>query len=184
VLGGADPVPVDRLDLPRIGIAVPADHEALGDASAGVDAALRHGRQSRAACRLRDERQHHHRRTGEVLAGLRLVDVDLLAQPPVRRHHRGRGLHVDPDVAGVHRQRERLGGRQTALERAVDQQSPDVTERGAADQLLDVDASVAQRAAAAVRLGDLGVECDDVGEARLDSEHALNVGLTANHCQH
>ena len=74
------------------------------------------------------------------------------------------GLHVDADVAAVDGQREGLGGRQAAAELAVDQQahtSPNVT---AVDQIVDVDAAVAQRAAVLVGFGDLGGEGDDALE--------------------
>ena len=74
-------------------------------------------------------------------------------------------LHVDPDVAGVHRQRERLGGRQARVELVVDEQAPDVAEGHPADEVVDVDAAVAQGAALLVGLGDLGLEGDDALEA-------------------
>ena len=92
--------------------------------------------------------------------GLRLVDVEQLAETPCRGEHRERALHVDPDVAGVHRQRERLGRGQAGAEAAVDQQRPHVAEGDLAREVLDVDAPVAQRTAVAVRFGDLGVERD------------------------
>ena len=55
----------------------------------------------------------------------------------------------------------RLGGREAGLERAVDEQAPDLLERHAAHQLLDVDAAVPQGAAFPVGLGDLGREGHD-----------------------
>ena len=61
--------------------------------------------------------------------------------------------------------RERLGRRQARAELAVDQQAPDVPEGDLADEVLDVDAAVAQRAAFLVGLGDLGLEGDDALEA-------------------
>ena len=67
----------------------------------------------------------------------------------------------------------RLGRRQAGLERAVDEQAPDLLERHLADELLDVDAAVAQGAALAVGLGDLGREGDDALEAGLDFAHAI-----------
>ena len=66
-------------------------------------------------------------------------------------------------VSGV-----RLGGRQAGLEAAVDEQAPDLLEGHAADEVLDVDAAVAQRATLLVGLGDLGREGDDAFEAGLD----------------
>ena len=62
----------------------------------------------------------------------------------------------------------RFGGRQAGLEAAVDQQAPDLLVGDRADEFLDVDAAVAQRAALFVGLGDLGGEGDDAFEARLD----------------
>ena len=66
----------------------------------------------------------------------------------------------------------RLGGRQPGLERPVDEQAPDLLEGDLAHELLDVDAAVAQRAALAVGLCDLGGEGDDALEAGLDFAHA------------
>ena len=120
------------------------------------------------AGRLGDEGQRHHRRAGQVVAGLVVVDVEQLPEAPGRREHRQRGLHVDADVAGVHRQRERLGRRQAGVELVVDEQAPHVAERDLADEVLDVDAAVAQRATFLVRLGDLGLEGDDALEAGLE----------------
>ena len=59
----------------------------------------------------------------------------------------------------------RLGGRQAGQQRAVDEQTPDLLERDVPDELLDVDAAVAERAAVAVGLGDLGRERDYALEA-------------------
>ena len=55
--------------------------------------------------------------------------------------------------------------RQARLERLVDEQPPHLLERHVPDELLDVDAAVAQRAALAVGLCDLGLEGDDACEA-------------------
>ncbi len=96
-------------------------------------------------------------------------------KPHSGAEHRERGLDVDARVAGAHRERVRLGGRQARLERPVDEQAPDLLERDAADELLDVDAAVAQRAALAVGLCDLGGEGDDALEAGLDFAHVLSL---------
>ena len=61
----------------------------------------------------------------------------------------------------MHRDGERLGRRQTRVEGAVDEQAPDVAVVVVADEVFDVDAAVAQRAAFAVGLGDLRLEGDD-----------------------
>ena len=55
--------------------------------------------------------------------------------------------------------------------RPVDEQAPDLLVGDLADEVLDVDAAVAQRAALAVGLGDLGGEGDDALEAGLDFAH-------------
>jgi hypothetical protein len=59
----------------------------------------------------------------------------------------------------------RLGRRQPGEEGAVHQQPPHLLERHRADQVLDVDPAVAERAAFLVRLGDLGRERDHALEA-------------------
>ena len=92
-------------------------------------------------------------------------DVEQRLVAPDRRQHGQCGLDVDPDVAGVHRDRERLRRRQPRPELPIDQQSPDVAERHVPGEVFDVDAAVAQRAAVLVRLGDLGLERDDALEA-------------------
>ena len=76
-------------------------------------------------------------------------------------HHRAaRVLQLDP-----------LGVRHPRLEAPVDEQTPDLLERVAADELLDVDAAVAKRRPFLVRLGDL----------RLERDHALEPGLEVVH---
>ena len=85
---------------------------------------------------------------------------------PDRGEHGQTGLDVDADVAAVDRQRERLGGRQAVAESAVDQQRPHIAEGDVlVDQILDVHAAVAQRAAILVGFGDLGGEGDDAFES-------------------
>ena len=132
-----------------------------------------HHRQADAAGGLRDERHRHDRDVREVVAGLVVVDVEQRLQAPRGREHRDGGLHVDADVAGVDRDRERLGGRQAGVELVVDEQAPDVAEGHLADEVLDVDAAVAQRAALLVGLGDLGLEGDDALESRHEVGHGV-----------
>ena len=168
MLGRRDPVGVDRLDVVGVGLAAPADQEALGDRAALVDLLLGHRRLAGVARRLGDEGQGHHRGAREVVAGLLVGDVDQLAEAPLRREHRERRLHVDAVVARAHGQRVRFGRRQAGLEAAVHQQAPHLLVGDRADQVLDVDAAVAQRATLFVGLGDLGGEGDDAFEARLD----------------
>ncbi len=66
---------------------------------------------------------------------------------------------------------ELLGGRQAGLRRLVDEQAPHALEGDGADELLDVDAAVAERAALAVGLGDLRLDRDDAFEPRLEVAH-------------
>ena len=171
VLGGRDPVGVDRLGVVRVGLAAPADQEALGDRGRLVDLALRDRRLAGAARRLGHERERHHRGAGELVARDLVGDVDQRLEAPLGREHRQRRLDVDARVAGADRERVRLGGRQAGLELAVDEQAPDLLERHLADEVLDVDAAIAQRAALLVGLGDLGGEGDDALEAGLDFTH-------------
>ena len=89
------------------------------------------------------------------VAGLVVVDVEQRLEPPHRGELREGRLHVDPDVAGVHRQRERLGRRQARVELVVDEQPPDLAEGHPPDEVVDVDPPVAQRATLLVGLGDL-----------------------------
>ena len=171
VLGGRAPVGVDRLDVLGVGLALPADQEPLGEGVALVDLALRHDRLAQAAGGLGGVRQHHHRDPAQVVAGLLVGDVVGLPHAERRREHRDGGLHVDADVAGVDRDVVRLGRRQAGVVGAVDQQAPDVLERDAPDDVLDVDAAVAQRGPFLVGLGDLGLEGDDALEPVVDLGH-------------
>jgi hypothetical protein len=102
---------------------------------------------------------------GELLAGLVRVDVQQRPVAPDRGQHRQGCLHVDPDVTGVHRDRERLGRGQARAELAVDQQGPHVAEGHLADQVLDVDPPVTECPAVLVGFGDLGLEGNDALEA-------------------
>ncbi len=136
------PVGVHRLDMLGVRLTPPSDHETLGDRAGPVDLLLRDGGLTEAAGRLRDEGQRHHRRPGKVVARLGVGDVDELTEPPVGSQHRQRALHVHPDVAGVHRQRERFRRRQTGLERGVDEQPPHVAVIHLADEIFDVDAAI------------------------------------------
>ena len=61
----------------------------------------------------------------------------------------------------------RDGGRKPRLEPPVDEQAPDVLVADRADEVLDVDAAIAQRPALPVGLGDLRREGDDAFESGL-----------------
>ena len=62
----------------------------------------------------------------------------------------------------------RLGRRQSRLQLSVDEQPPHLLERDVADELLDVDAAIAQRATRPVRFSDLGRERNYAFEAGLN----------------
>ena len=63
---------------------------------------------------------------------------------------------------------ERLGKRHPRLDVVVDEEAPDVLVGVFADQRLDVHAAIAQRAALAIGLHDLGLDCSDALEAGLE----------------
>ena len=171
VLGGGGPVGVDGLDVLGVRLTAPADHEPLDDGLGLVDLPLRHHRQAQATRGLGDVGQGHDGGPGEVVAGLLVIDVEQRLEAPCRSEHGQRALHVDADVAGVDRDGERLGRRQPGVELAVDQQAPDVAERDLADQVLDVDAAVAEGAALLVGFGDLRLERDDSFESGYEVGH-------------
>lgn len=171
VLGGRGPVGVDGLDVLGVGLAPPADHEPLDDGLGLVDLALRHHRQALAAGGLGDVGQRHDGGPGQVVARGLLVDVQQRFQAPDGREHGQGGLHVDADVARVHRDGEGFGGRQAGVERTVDQQAPHVPEGDVADQVFDVHPPVAERSAFLVGLGDLRLERDDTFESGYEIGH-------------
>ena len=169
MLGGRDPVGVDRLDVIGVGLAAPADQEALGDRRRLVDLALRHRRPAGAARGLRDERERHHGGAREVVAGLGVVDVDQrLAESP----HSGPSMASAACVSTRGSPERTLSGCGSAGgspgSSVPSTSRPQTCSNGTrADQLLDVDAAVAQGAALAVGLGDL----------RREGDHALEPGL-------
>ena len=68
-------------------------------------------------------------------------------------------------VTRADRQGVGFGGGESGFEVAVHQQAPDLLVGDPADEILDVYAPVAQRAALFVGLGDLGFEGDDPFES-------------------
>ena len=179
MLGGADPVRVDRLDVPRVGLAAPAEQEPLGGGLALRDDVVR--RPARVAVgdarRAGDDRHHLRREPPEVVARLLVGDLVELAELPLAGEARGLGLEVGRRVAGQRRRLVRLGLGHGRVEVVVDEQAPDVLVRVVADELLDVDAAIAERAAFAVGLGDLGLDGDDAFEARLEVVHRRGIYL-------
>ena len=163
MLGRGDPVGVDRLDVPRIGLAAPADQELRGGVLAPLDLGLGN-RRLISARGLRDDRERSGREAGQVVARLLGRDVDELAKAPLRPERREPGLKVGHDRAARILQLDPLRARHPRLEAPVDEQAPDLLERVAADELLDVDAAITQRRSLAVRLGDLRFDGDHIFE--------------------
>ena len=173
VLGGADPVRVDRLHVLGIGLAAPLEQEA-GRRRRPARDELRVDRSRgavREARRLGDDGEHRRGDPGQVVPRLFVGDVDELLQVPLAGEVCGDRLHVGGRVArqvarGVWRSRPQAG-----LRVVVHEEPPDLLERDAADEVLDVDAPVAQCPAVAIGLCDLRLEGDDALEARLELAH-------------
>src|SRR5215218_3034482 len=85
---------------------------------------------------------------------------------------RGLGLEVGGRVPGEALGLAGLGIAHPGLEAVVHEEAPDLLVVVRADELLDVDAAVAERAALAVGLGDLGLEGDDALESWPELVHA------------
>ena len=171
MLGGGDEIGVDGLDVRRVGIATPPDHEPLDDGAPLVDALLPHHGRGLSVRRLGDEGQGHDRGAGEIVAGLLGVDVEQRPEAPYGRELGESGLRVDPDVSGMHGQWVGLGRRQARVHLVVDEQTPHLAKAHAADEFLNIDAAIAQRATLFVRFGDLGLEGDDAFEAGDEFTH-------------
>ena len=129
---------------------------AFSGAIGAMSGPLRHHRLVEAAGRLRGVGQHHHGQPADVFPCLLVSDVVGLSEPERRGQHRHGSLDVHAHVAGVHRQVVGLRGLQARRVGTVDEQAPDVLERHAADDVLDVDAAVAESRSFLVWLGDLG----------------------------
>ena len=104
----------------------------------------------------------------EIVARLLVGDVDDLLHPPLRAERRERSLEIGRHRSARVLQLDPVDGLERRVDVLVDEQPPDVLERVAADELLDVDAAVAERAAVLVRLGDLRLERDDAFEPRAE----------------
>src|SRR5437588_618760 len=87
---------------------------------------------------------------------------------PVAGTTRGLRLQVRRRTPRQSRRFVRLRVRHLGVEIVVDEKAPDVFVRVATDELLDVDAAVAERTAFAVRLGDLRLDGDDALEPRTE----------------
>ena len=177
VLAGADPVRVERLHVLRVGLAPPLEEEALGGRLTLGDRLRRDPvvvpiGDSR---RLGGDRDELGREAAQILARLVVRDVDQLLDAPLGAEPRGHGLEVGRRVPRQAAALVGLGGGQPRREALVDEQAPDLLEAVVADELLDVDAAVAERAALAVGLGDLGLERDDAFESGLEVAHRLSL---------
>jgi hypothetical protein len=102
VLGGGDPVRVDRPSVGGVGLAPPGQQEALGERAALVDRGLRDRRQVGPSCGLGGEGQQRRGRAGERVARRGGIDVDERLHAPDRREEGERRLQVGARVAGSH----------------------------------------------------------------------------------
>ena len=88
VLGGADPVRVDRLRRLLVQLAAPLEDEPLGGGLPCGDGLRGDGRQIGAARGLGDDRERGRREPAEILLRLLVVDVDELAELPLAAERR------------------------------------------------------------------------------------------------
>ena len=100
MLGGADPVGVDCLDVPRVGLAAPAQQKPLGGGLALRDDIVRRrvapiglGR------RAGDDLHHLRREPSEILARLLVGDLVQLAEAPDAGQPRRLRLQVGGGLA-------------------------------------------------------------------------------------
>ena len=173
MLGGADPVGVERACMRGIHLAAPLEQEPLrGRRAPRYDIAGDRGGvpvgRSRRASGNGDEGS---RQAPEILLRLLVGDVDELTQLPGGAQPSGLNLEVGGTVTGETHLAEILGGRQSGLGRLVNEKTPDLLERDNPDEVLDVDAAIPQGAAVAIGLGDLGLEGDHTLQARLELAH-------------
>ena len=183
MLGRADPIGVDRPYMLGIRFAAPLEQKPLGDGGAlgdrsGVDRCRR--------CRRPRGPTGRRRRSSSPTAARRSSSAcssEMSISWP-RPHSAARCAVTLCRSAGALPERP---GRRTArrvqagLGLVVDEQSPDLLERDDADEILDVHAAVAQRAAVAIGLRDLRLERDHPLETRLELAHRspLAEGLLA-----
>ena len=88
-----------------------------------------------------------------------------LLETPLAGEVRGDSLEIGRRIAGQVARDVALRRLEPGLRRIVDEQPPDLLERDAADEILDVDTAIAERSAVAVWLGNLGFEGDNTLEA-------------------
>ena len=128
VLGGRDPVGVDRLDVPRVGLAAPADQELRGRVLALLDLALGHRRPSPRADWATIESAAAERRARSSRASSASMSTSCprphfgpSVASPAWRSAIAEPLGSWSSIA--------LGLRHPRLEAVVDQQAPDLLER-------------------------------------------------------
>ena len=121
---------------------------------------------------LRDDRERGAGELREIVARLLVGDVDDLLHPPLRPERRERSLEVGGNGTARVLQLDPVDRLQRRVDVLVDEQPPHVLERVAADELFDVDAAIAERAAVLVGLGDLRLERDNAFEAGAEIRRA------------
>ena len=114
----------------------------------------------------RDDRHDLRGEAAEVVPRLLVRDLGELAEAPDTREPRDLGLCVRRRVARQRGRLVRVRLGHARLEALVDEEPPDLLVGDVPDELLDVDAAVAERATFAIRLGDLRLDRDDAFESR------------------
>src|SRR5512132_152758 len=104
---------------------LPVKEDALRRNVSFGDTLVRHARLL-AASRLRDERDHPGRKTGQVVAGLLVRDVDELTEAPEPSKLAGRGLQIRHCAAGEGRKLDVFRTRHPRIEGVVHEQAPDL----------------------------------------------------------
>ncbi len=121
--------------------------------------------------RARHDPHHLRGQPAEVVASLLVVDVDELLELPLTRKVRDLGLEIGGRVPGQALGHVRLGVGHLRVDVVVDEQPPHVLVGVAADELLDIDASIAERAALPIGGGDRRLDRDDPLETWLEVVH-------------
>ena len=132
------------------------------------------------ACGARDDAHHLRGQATEIFACLLVRDLVELAELPLAGEACSLGLQVGRRVAGQTCGLIRLRIGQPRVEVVVDEQAPHVVVGVVADELLDVDAAVAKRAAFPVGLGDLRLDGDDALETRLEVVGAAHLASSSS----
>ncbi len=115
-----------------------------------------------------DDRHDLRGEPAEVVPRLLVGDLGDLPEAPDAGEPRDLGLCVRRRVAREGRGLVRVRLRHARLEALVDEEPPHLLVGDVPDELLDVDAPVAERTTLAIRLGDLRLDRDDAFESRLE----------------